>query len=404
MKVLVINSGSSSLKYQLIDMEKHDVLRSGLCEKVGFFGSFIRYDTPFGEKTIEMPMPNHQEAIRLALESLDNPEDGVIASLEEVDAIGHRVVHGGEYFSKVAYIDEAVIEKIEELIELAPLHNPPALMGIEACNVLMPGKPQGAVFDTAFHQTMPAKNYVYPILIDFYKEQKIRKYGAHGTSHRYVAGRAIEMLGGEESLRIITCHLGNGGSITAIKDGKSYDTSMGFTPLDGVMMGTRCGSIDPAIVTFIMDHEGLSSDEMSNLMNKRSGLLGVTGISNDLRDIDKAAQGGSEVAQLALDMYAQSIRKYIGQYIIELNGVDAIVMTAGVGENSAMMREKIFADLDNLGIKLNLEKNEVFSREDRFIQADDSQVKIMVIPTQEEYMIAYDIKEMCDEMGFTHHC
>jgi acetate kinase len=398
-KVLVINSGSSSLKYQLIDVERHEVLRSGLCEKVGFFGSFIRYDTPAGEKTIEMPMPNHQEAIRLALESLDNPEDGVIASLDEVDAVGHRIVHGGEYFSEVAYVDESVIEKIEELIELAPLHNPAALMGIEACGILMPDKPQGAVFDTAFHQSMPAKNYIYPILIDFYKEQKIRKYGAHGTSHRYVSQRAIEMLGGDTSARIITCHLGNGGSITAIKDGKSYDTSMGFTPLDGVMMGSRCGSIDPAIVTFIMDHEGLSSDEMNNLMNRRSGLLGVTGISNDLREIDNAAQEGSEVARLAIDMYAQSIRKYIGQYIVELNGVDGIVMTAGIGENSAMMREHIFAELDNLGIKLDSEKNAVRSREARFINAEDSAVKIMVIPTQEEYMIAYDIKRMCEEHG-----
>lgn len=398
MKVLVINSGSSSLKYQLIDVEKHEPLRTGLCEKVGFFGSFIRYDTEFGEKTLEMPMPDHQEAIRLALESLDNPEDGVVSSLDEIDAIGHRIVHGGEFFSKIAFVDEDVLEKIEELIELAPLHNPAALMGIEACSILMPDKPQGAVFDTAFHQTIPAKNYIYPILIDFYKEQKIRKYGAHGTSHMYVANRAIEMLGGNRSLRIITCHLGNGGSVTAIKDGKSYDTSMGFTPLDGVMMGSRCGSIDPAIVTYIMDHEDLSSDEMNNLLNKRSGLLGVTGISNDLREIDEAAQGGNEVAQLAIEMYAQSIRRYIGSYIVELDGVDAIVMTAGIGENSAMMREHIFRDLDNLGIKLDLEKNAVRSHEDRFINAEDSNVKILVIPTQEEYMIALQVKQMCEEM------
>ncbi len=397
MNVLVINAGSSSLKYQLINVETHQVLAKGICERVGSPESFLKHGVDENEEVIDTVMSDHNEAIALVLESLVSGTHKVIDSLDEIDAIGHRVVQGGKYFDHSVLIDDEVIARIDELAELAPLHNKAALMGIAACALHMPDKPMVAVFDSSYFQTLPPKAYMYPIPYEMYEKYSIRKYGAHGTSHRYIAERAALFLDEPlQDLKLITCHLGNGCSVSAIDHGVAVDTSMGLTPLDGLMMGTRCGSIDPAIVPFLMEHENMDVDEINDMMNKRSGLLGISGISNDLRSVRTASEEGHERAQLAYDMYSHSVKKYIGQYIAVMGGVDAIVLTAGVGENCDKMRRMVFAGLQPLGIMLDLQKNKDCGGE-REISTDDSEVQILVIPTDEEYMIARDTFEILQE-------
>ena len=394
MNVLVLNAGSSSLKYQLINVETHEVLAKGICERVGSAEAFHKHGIDENEVVIDTPMPDHNAAMALVLEALTSGPTKAIDSLDDIDAVGHRVVQGGKYFDRSVLIDDDVVAKIDELAELAPLHNKAALMGIEACREQMPGKPMVAVFDTSFFQTIPPKAYMYPLPYELYEKHAIRKYGAHGTSHRYIAERAAAFMDEPlEDLKLITCHLGNGCSISAIDHGVAVDTSMGLTPLDGLMMGTRCGAIDPAIVPFIMEKENLTAAEVNDLMNKKSGLLGISGISNDLRSVRQASEEGDERAQLAYDMYSNSAKKYIGQYIAVMGGVDAIVLTAGVGENCDKMRRMIFAGLQPLGIKIDLEKNRHRGFE-RIISTDDSAVQIIIIPTNEEYMIARDTYEI----------
>ena len=398
MNVLVLNAGSSSLKYQLINVETHEVLAKGICERVGSAEAFHKHGIDENEVVIDTPMPDHNAAMALVLEALTSGPTKAIDSLDDIDAVGHRVVQGGKYFDRSVLIDDDVVAKIDELAELAPLHNKAALMGIEACREQMPGKPMVAVFDTSFFQTIPPKAYMYPLPYELYEKHAIRKYGAHGTSHRYIAERAAAFMDEPlEDLKLITCHLGNGCSISAIDHGVAVDTSMGLTPLDGLMMGTRCGAIDPAIVPFIMEKENLTAAEVNDLMNKKSGLLGISGISNDLRSVRQASEEGDERAQLAYDMYSNSAKKYIGQYIAVMGGVDAIVLTAGVGENCDKMRRMIFAGLQPLGIKIDLEKNRKGLRGEREISTDDSEVRIVIIPTDEEYMIARDIYQLVQE-------
>lgn len=398
MNVLVLNAGSSSLKYQLINVETHEVLAKGICERVGSAEAFHKHGIDENEVVHDTPMPDHNAAMALVLEALTSGPTKAIDSLDDIDAVGHRVVQGGKYFDRSVLIDDDVIAKIDELAELAPLHNKAALMGIEACREQMPGKPMVAVFDTSFFQTIPPKAYMYPLPYELYEKHAIRKYGAHGTSHRYIAERAAAFMDEPlEDLKLITCHLGNGCSISAIDHGVAVDTSMGLTPLDGLMMGTRCGAIDPAIVPFIMEKENLTAAEVNDLMNKKSGLLGISGISNDLRSVRQASEEGDERAQLAYDMYSNSAKKYIGQYIAVMGGVDAIVLTAGVGENCDKMRRMIFAGLQPLGIKIDLEKNRAGRRGEREISTDDSEVRIVVIPTDEEYMIARDTYQLVRE-------
>ena len=398
MNVLVLNAGSSSLKYQLINVETHEVLAKGICERVGSAEAFHKHGIDENEVVIDTPMPDHNAAMALVLEALTSGPTKAIDSLDDIDAVGHRVVQGGKYFDRSVLIDDDVVAKIDELAELAPLHNKAALMGIEACREQMPGKPMVAVFDTSFFQTIPPKAYMYPLPYELYEKHAIRKYGAHGTSHRYIAERAAAFMDEPlEDLKLITCHLGNGCSISAIDHGVAVDTSMGLTPLDGLMMGTRCGAIDPAIVPFIMEKENLTAAEVNDLMNKKSGLLGISGISNDLRSVRQASEEGDERAQLAYDMYSNSAKKYIGQYIAVMGGVDAIVLTAGVGENCDKMRRMIFAGLQPLGIKIDLEKNRAGLRGEREISTDDSEVRIVIIPTDEEYMIARDTYEIVHE-------
>ena len=398
MNVLVLNAGSSSLKYQLINVETHEVLAKGICERVGSAEAFHKHGIDENEVVHDTPMPDHNAAMALVLEALTSGPTKAIDSLDDIDAVGHRVVQGGKYFDQSVLIDDDVIAKIDELAELAPLHNKAALMGIEACRAQMPGKPMVAVFDTSFFQTIPPKAYMYPLPYELYEKHTIRKYGAHGTSHRYIAERAAAFMDEPlEDLKLITCHLGNGCSISAIDHGVAVDTSMGLTPLDGLMMGTRCGAIDPAIVPFIMEKENLTAAEVNDLMNKRSGLLGISGISNDLRSVRQASEEGDERAQLAYDMYSNSAKKYIGQYIAVMGGVDGIVLTAGVGENCDKMRRMIFAGLQPLGIKIDLEKNRKGLRGEREISTDDSEVRIVIIPTDEEYMIARDTYQLVKE-------
>ena len=397
MNVLVINAGSSSLKYQLVNVETHEVLAKGICERVGSAEAFHKHGIDDNELVIDEPMEDHNAAMAVVLEALTSGPNKAIDSLDDIDAIGHRVVQGGKYFDRSVVIDDDVIAKIDELAELAPLHNKAALMGIEACRTQMPGKPMVAVFDTSFFQSIPPKAYMYPLPYELYEKYAIRKYGAHGTSHRYISERAAVFMDEPiEDLKLITCHLGNGCSISAIDHGVAVDTSMGLTPLDGLMMGTRCGAIDPAIVPFIMEKEGLSTQEVNDLMNKKSGLLGISGISNDLRSVKEASEAGDERAQLAYEMYSNSAKKYIGQYIAVMGGVDAIVLTAGVGENCEKMRRMIFAGLQPLGIKIDPEKNKLRGHE-REISTDDSAVRIVVIPTNEEYMIARDTYQLVKE-------
>ncbi len=398
MNVLVINAGSSSLKYQLINLEKREVMAKGICERVGSDEAFHKHGIDENELVIDTPMKDHDDAMALVLEALTSGPNKVIDSLDEIDAVGHRIVQGGKYFDRSVFIDDYVIEKIDELAELAPLHNKAALMGIHACKTTMPDKPMVAVFDTSYFQTLPQKAYMYPIPYELYEKYSLRKYGAHGTSHRYVAERAAQFLDEDlADLKMITCHLGNGCSMTAIDHGMAIDTSMGLTPLDGLMMGTRCGAIDPAIVPFLMEHENLSFDEVNDLMNKQSGLLGISGISNDLRSVRDASEEGHERAQLAYEMYSHSVKKYLGQYIAEMGGVDVIVLTAGVGENCEKMRRMIFAGLQTMGIALDLEKNKT-GRGEREISRDDSEVQILIIPTNEELMIAMDTLDVVEQM------
>jgi acetate kinase len=394
MYVLVINTGSSSLKYQLLKSETLEVVDKGLCEKVGSADSFYTHGLKDLEETEAIELKDHHAAVQAVLNNLLNPDTVALTDLLQITAVGHRVVHGGEFFFASAVIDEQVIEHIKECSPLAPLHNPAALTGIEACRDLMPQATQVAVFDTAFHQTMPACAYRYGLPDEFYTQHRVRKYGFHGTSHRFVAARATQLLAKPiEETRIITCHLGNGGSITAVQGGHSVDTSMGFTPLDGLIMGTRCGSIDPAIVIYLISTLGISAQEVDDLMNRKSGLLGLTGISNDIRDIHAAAAQGNQQAVLALAMYALAIRRFIGQYAFTMGGLDAIVMTAGVGENDDELRKSVLSGLEEFGIVLDLAKNQLRGSE-RVISADDSAVALYVIPTNEELMIAQDALDL----------
>lgn len=392
MKVLVLNCGSSSLKYQLVDMDNEAVLCKGLVERIGIEGSILKHekDGMEGKHIVEEPMKDHKDAIGHVLSAVADSKVGAVKEMSEIDAVGHRIVHGGEKFASSAVLTDEVIAAIKDCSDLAPLHNPANLMGVEACKAILPDVPMVAVFDTAFHQTMPKKSFMYGLPHELYTKHGVRRYGFHGTSHLYVSQKAAEMLGKKpEEVKIITCHLGNGASITAVDGGKSVDTSMGLTPLEGLIMGTRCGDIDPAIIPFVMKKEGLDADGVDKLMNKESGVYGMTGISSDFRDIEDAAAEGNELAINALDAYAQRVKKYIGAYVAEMNGVDAIVFTAGLGENGISMREMICADMDFMGIKLDAEKNNVRGK-DRIISADDSKVKVLLIPTNEELMIARD--------------
>ncbi|WP_317366276.1 acetate kinase [uncultured Tyzzerella sp.] len=395
MKVLVLNCGSSSLKYQLIDMSTENPLASGLCERIGIDGRLKHKGKEVYE--VEQEMKNHEDAIKMVIDALLNEKYGVISDIKEINAVGHRVVHGGEHFAKSVIITDEVIKAIEDCIDLAPLHNPANLMGIRACESLIPGVAQVAVFDTAFHQTMPEKAYLYGIPYELYEKYKIRRYGFHGTSHKYVSERAASVLGKDiKDLKIITCHLGNGGSVAAINGGKCMDTSMGFTPLEGLVMGTRCGDIDPAVVSFIMEKENLNNKQVDDLMNKKSGVLGLSGVSSDFRDIEGAAQEGNKRAQIALDTFHYKVAKYIGEYTSTLNGVDAIVFTAGLGENSKNSRKEICSYLSWLGIELDEEQNSKRG-EEVVISVPSSKIKVLVIPTNEELVIARDTKELLDK-------
>lgn len=395
MNILVINCGSSSLKYQLFNMSDESVLAKGLVERIGIEGSRLKHEVEGQDKVvIEVPMNDHKEALTQVLNALVHESHGAVKALDEIHAVGHRVVHAGEKFSASVIVDDAVIAALEECIEIAPLHNPPNIIGIKAIQELLPNVENIAVFDTAFHQTMPKSAYVYALPYEYYENDHIRRYGFHGTSHRYVSQRASEILGKPaESLKLITCHLGNGASLAAIDGGKSVDTSMGFTPLEGLVMGTRCGDIDPQIIPFIMAKENLTLDEVNNILNKKSGVLGISGVSSDFRDIEDAASAGNERAQLALDIYHSSVKKYIAAYAAVLGGVDAIIFTAGLGENGPESREEICKGLEFMGATMDAAKNKIRGKE-AIVSTDDSKVKIMVVPTNEELMIARDTIEL----------
>ncbi len=400
MKVLVLNCGSSSVKYKLLDMETQEVLGTGGVEKIGMKGSFMKHTRKDGQKVIlEGEILEHQVAVEYILGVLTSKKHGGIVSLEEINAVGHRVVHGGEKFNSSVLISDEVIKKIEECIDIAPLHNPPNLAGIRAISELLPDVPQVAVFDTAFHQTMPEKAYMYGIPYPLYTKYGIRRYGFHGTSHRYVSKRACEFLGVDfANSKVITAHIGNGASIAAIQDGKSVDTSMGFTPIEGLMMGTRSGDVDLGVVTFLMEKEMINSSAVSTLFNKHSGVLGVSGLSSDMRDIENAVAEGNPRAKLALDIYEYRIIKYIGSYIAALNGVDVLVFTGGVGENQTGTREKVCANFTYMGMKIDTEINTATRGKEMLISTPDSTVKVVVIPTDEEYMIAYDTQEIAGKL------
>ena len=395
MKILVINAGSSSLKYQLINMDTKEVMAKGLCERITLEGSKLNHTPAGGEKVvIESPMPTHAEAIKLVIDALIDKNHGVIADMSEIGAVGHRVVHGGESFSGSVVIDDAVKGALNDCIELAPLHNPANIIGIEACEKVMPGVVQVGVFDTAFHQTMPEEAYLYGIPYEYYEKYKIRRYGFHGTSHKYVSQKAAELLGKNiEDVKIITCHLGNGSSVAAVKNGKVIDTTMGLTPLAGILMGTRSGDIDPAIVTFLMEKENLSIDEINTVLNKKSGVFGVSGVSSDFRDLSAAAAEGNKRAEAALKMFCYGIKKYIGSYAAAMGGVDAIVFTAGVGENDCQTRADITAGLEFMGIKVDAEKNKLRGQAID-VSTADATVKTLVIPTDEEMMIAIETEKL----------
>jgi len=395
MKVLVINCGSSSLKYQLINMETEESLAQGLVERIGIEGSILTQKVPGRDKyIIEQPMADHKDAIKLVLGALVDGNHGVISSMDEISAVGHRVVHGGEKYSESVVIDDAVMESLEECVKLAPLHNPANIIGINACKSLMPNTPMVAVFDTAFHQTMPKTAYMYPLPYELYTKYGIRKYGFHGTSHKYVSAECAKLMGKDiKDVKIITCHLGNGASLAAIKDGHCVDTSMGFTPLEGIAMGTRCGNIDPAIVTFLMNEGKMTAKEVDNLMNKQSGVLGLSGVSSDFRDIEDAAKEGNERAILALNVYNYRVREMIGAYAAAMGGVDAVVFTAGLGENAIETRAEICKGLEFLGIEIDDAKNNVRGKSTE-VSKDEAKVKVFVIPTNEELVIARDTKEL----------
>lgn len=399
MKILVLNCGSSSVKYKLFDMDKHEVLAQGGVEKLGLPGSFLKFTLPNGEKVIlEKELPEHNAAIQFILSILTDEKYGCIKSYDEIDAVGHRVVHGGEAFSGSVEITSEVIGKVVECIDLAPLHNPPNLKGIRAMSSLIPGIRQVGVFDTAFHQTMPDYAYMYGLPYSVYKKYGIRRYGFHGTSHRYVSRRACEILGVPyEKQRIITAHVGNGGSIAAIKDGKCVDTSMGLTPVEGLLMGTRCGDVDAGALTFLMDKEGLDAKGMSNLINKQSGVLGLSGLSSDMREIEAAVADGDKKAILALNVYNYRIKKYIGAYAAVLGGCDILVWTGGVGENQWATRRIVCENMEYMGMKIDVEKNEGMRGEEMVISAPDSKVTIIVVPTDEEYMIASDTMDILNK-------
>ncbi len=396
MKILVINAGSSSIKYQLIDMATEKVIAKGMCDRIGIAGGNFKLKADGREDyKVDIQMANHKEAVKLVLDALVSPEHGVIESLSEISAVGHRVLHGGEKFSGSVIVDEKVIAAIEECCELGPLHNPHNLTGIRACEAMMPGVPQVAVFDTGFHQTMPDYAYMYALPYEYYEKYRIRRYGFHGTSHRYVSLRAAEMLG-RKDLKIVTCHLGNGSSIAAVKDGKCFDTTMGLTPLEGIMMGTRCGSIDPAIIPLLMKKENLTPDEIDTIMNKKSGILGVSQVTSDNRDIEEGARNGNERYQLIESMICHQLTKYIGGYAAAMGGVDAVVFTGGIGENNPHYRARVAEKLAFLGVELDEETNKKAMRtsEEFVLTTPDSKVKILMIPTNEELMIAKDTLEL----------
>ena len=392
MKVLVINCGSSSLKYQLMNPETREVFAKGLCERIGIDGSRMEYEVPAKdyEVKIEKPMPTHKEALELVINAITDKEHGVIASVDEVEAIGHRMVHGGETFASSVLLTEEAMAAVEANNELAPLHNPANLMGVRTCMALMPGKPNVGVFDTAFHQTMPAKAFMYALPYEDYSELKVRKYGFHGTSHQFVSLETAKVLGKDiKDLKIIVCHLGNGASVTAVKGGESVDTSMGLTPLEGLIMGTRSGDLDPAIIEFIANKENKTASEVLNILNKESGVYGLSGVSSDFRDVKAARAEGNKVAAAALDAYAYRVAKYIGAYTAAMNGVDAIAFTAGLGENDDITRKAICEYLGYLGTELDEVKNDVHG-ETAIISTDDSKVTLLCVPTNEELMIARD--------------
>jgi len=395
MKILVINCGSSSLKYQLINMENEECLALGLVERIGMEGSKLTQKAKDDKYIIEEAMRDHTDAIKLVLEALIDCDHGVIKDLTEIGAVGHRIVHGGEKYAGSVIVNDEVMKNLKECSKLAPLHNPANIIGINACKALMPSTPMVAVFDTAFHQTMPEVAYIYPLPYELYTKNGVRKYGFHGTSHKYVSDKAAEMMGKDiKDLKLITCHLGNGSSITAIKNGESIETSMGFTPLEGIAMGTRCGSIDPAIIIYIMQELNLTVYEVNDLMNKKSGVLGISGVSSDFRDIEKAAwEDGNHRAQLALDIFTYKVKKFIGSYAAVMGGVDAIIFTAGLGENSPETREDICSGLEFLGAVLDKSKNKVRGKAVE-INTEDSKTKIFVIPTNEELVIARDTQAL----------
>lgn len=395
MNILVINCGSSSLKYQLIDMDRKEVLAKGLAERIGIEGGRVKYEaTGKDEIVIEEMLADHKAALKIVLDSLKHEEYGAVKSLDEIDAVGHRVVHGGEAFAESVIIDEKVMQAINDNVEIAPLHNPPNIIGIEACKEIMGDVPMVAVFDTAFHQSIPELNYIYALPYEYYENYKVRRYGFHGTSHQYITERAAEMLGkSRNEVNLITCHLGNGSSISAVKGGKCFDTSMGFTPLEGLAMGTRSGDLDPAIIPFIMDKEKLSTEEMSNVLNKKSGVLGVSGVSSDFRDLEEAAEKGNHRAQLALDIFENRVRKYIGAYLTEMDHCDGIIFTAGVGENSITTRERVVDGLKSLGVEIDKEKNNMRGKE-AVVSTDASSIPVLVIPTNEELKIAMETAKL----------
>ncbi|MBR7092264.1 MAG: acetate kinase [Clostridia bacterium] len=398
MKILVINAGSSSIKYQLFDMETEHVIAKGMCDRIGIAGGNFKLKAPGREDyKIDIQMANHKEAVKLVLDTLVSKEHGVISDLKEISAVGHRVLHGGEKFSGAVLVDDSVIEAITECCELGPLHNPHNLTGIRACEAMMPNVPQVAVFDTGFHQTMPDYVYLYALPYEYYEKYKIRRYGFHGTSHRYVSMRAAAMLG-RQDLKLVTCHLGNGSSISAVMNGKCFDTTMGLTPLEGIIMGTRCGSIDPAIVPLIMKKEHLTPDEMDVVMNKKSGILGVTQVTSDNRDIEQGAKEGNVRYQLVESMLCHQLVKYIGGFAAAMGGLDAVVFTGGIGENNPQYRTRIADKLAFMGVKIDEEKNQKakHTSEEFDLSTPDAKVKMLMIPTNEELMIARDTKALVE--------
>ena len=394
MKILVINCGSSSLKYQLFNMDTEEVMVKGLVERIGIEGSRLVQKNNGDEFVIEEAMQDHTQAVGHVFDALIDSENGVIGSLDEIDAVGHRFVHGGEKMTKSALINDEVKEAINDAAKFAPLHNPANMMGLKACEELLPNVPNVAVFDTAFHQTMPEKTYLYGIDYKYYEQEGIRKYGFHGTSHNYITNRAAELLNKDiNETNIISAHLGNGSSITAVKEGKSFDTTMGLTPLEGLVMGTRSGDLDPAVVTYIEEKDGVSPGEMNNILNKKSGVLGISGVSSDFRDLEEAAKEGNDRAQYALDIFTTRVKRYIAGYMAEIENTDAIVFTGGIGENSIELRKEIMTGFEQFGIKIDDEANNVRGDE-HVISAEDSKVKVMVIATDEELMIARDTQDL----------